>query len=314
MIQFPDVSSYQAGLNLSGATACIAKASEGTGFVDHSYSNFKGQAAALGIPFCAYHWLHAGNVQAQAALAYNIVGPNTPLMIDDEDTNDGLDVNRTLAFVSAYRALGGTVTLEYLPHWFWQGHGAPDLTPLVQAGLSLVSSSYLNAPTENGVGWDSYGGMTPQIWQWTSSFPWQGQRIDMNAFKGTQDQLRALFTGKQPAPPAVEDEMLFLAQESNIGPYYLCNGMTCRGPLTRPPGSGQIGPVGPDEIADLKTLHAEGIIELWHGGEIRDGMTAAFGLKIPWADNDAPGNGVSAEDVREIVREELDLTKLTRAK
>jgi GH25 family lysozyme M1 (1,4-beta-N-acetylmuramidase) len=58
-VQFPDVSNYQAGMPLAGAKACIAKASEGSGFTDTTYGSFRDQAKRLGIPFAAYHYLTA---------------------------------------------------------------------------------------------------------------------------------------------------------------------------------------------------------------------------------------------------------------
>ena len=201
---YPDVSHYQAGLSLAGAVACIAKATEGVTFNDRSYTTFKAQAQGLGIPFGAYHWLHASDVPGQARHAFAVVGPSVPLMIDDEDTGDGLSIPRTLAFVQAYRALGGVVTLEYLPRWFWAGHGSPDLRPLAAAGLSLISSNY-TAYSDTGPGWNPYGGMTPAIWQYTSRQMFNGQECDFNAFKGTVDQLRALMYGGAAPPPGGDD-------------------------------------------------------------------------------------------------------------
>ena len=200
-IFFPDVSNHQPGMSIAGAVACIAKVSEGTTFKDGWYTWFRGQARAAGIPFCAYHWLHAADVPGQARNAFAMVGPDTPLMIDDEDTNDGLDIGRTLAFVREYRALGGTVTLEYLPRWFWAAHGSPDLRPLAAAGLSLVSSNY-TAYSDTGPGWAPYGGVAPAIWQYTSSAPFNGvARVDFNAFRGSVDELAALFNGGNDMTP-----------------------------------------------------------------------------------------------------------------
>ena len=224
---FPDVSHYQQGLNLTGAAACIAKATEGTSFVDYTYQGFKAQAAKLAIPFAAYHWIHAGDVLGQAHHAFDIVGPGVPLMIDDEDTRDGLSVARTLAFVNAYRALGGTVTLEYLPRWFWANNGSPDLRPLAAAGLSLVSSNY-GGYSDTGAGWLPYGGVAPKIWQYTSSQVFNGYKCDFNAFKGTVAELRALFTGTATATKEVEDDM-FLAQVTGQQAVWLSNGVKYRG-------------------------------------------------------------------------------------
>ena len=221
-IHYPDVSNYQACLSLAGAVACIAKATEGVTFNDRSYSTFKAQALAAGIPFAAYHWLHAYDVPAQARHAYAVVGPATPLMIDDEDTGDGLSIPRTLQFVQAYRALGGTVTLEYLPRWFWAGHGAPDLRPLAAAGLSIVSSNY-TAYSDTGPGWNPYGGVTPAIWQYTSTLPFNGYPCDFNAFKGTVTQLRALFHGRPVPGPSEEDDTMRMVRTPN-GSIYVYDG------------------------------------------------------------------------------------------
>lgn len=205
-IFFPDVSNHQGAMSLAGAVACIAKATEGTTFKDKYYTHYRDQALAMGIPFAGYHWIHNSDIDAQAHNAFSVVGPNIPLMIDDEDINDGLSVSRTLAFVSAYRALGGTVTLEYLPHWFWEDYGSPDLRPLGRAGLSLISSNYTTY-SDTGPGWAPYGGMTPAIWQYTSTAHFNGvQNVDFNAYKGTVEQLRALFNG-QLVPGSGDDDM-----------------------------------------------------------------------------------------------------------
>jgi hypothetical protein len=190
-IQFPDVSHYQSGLSLKGAPAVIAKATQGNSYRDPAYAGFKAQAAALGIPFAAYHWLDTTDAAAQARNAYAVVGPNVALMIDDEQ--GVINVGHTLAFVAPYRKLGGRVVLEYAPRWVWQNSGSPDLRPLAAAGLSLVSSSYPSAGyTDSGPGWVAYGGVTPVIWQYSDKQAFGGQRVDFNAYRGTAAQLRAL--------------------------------------------------------------------------------------------------------------------------
>lgn len=201
---FPDLSHYPDAdpntpgtqtLDLHDVVALITKATEGTTYTDPTYATYRDRARAKGIPFAAYHWLHAYDVPGQARHAFSVVGPDVPLMIDDEDTGDGLSIARTLEFVREYRALGGRVVLEYLPHWFWQAHGSPSLQPLIDAGLALVSSNYTTY-SDNGPGWAPYGGMTPAIWQYTSSLVLDGAaKVDMNAFKGSVDELRTLFNG-----------------------------------------------------------------------------------------------------------------------
>jgi Glycosyl hydrolases family 25 len=197
---YPDVSHYQAGLSLKGAPAASAKATEGSTYRDPSYPNFRDQAAALGIPFVPYHYLRAGNGARQAEFCYSVAGRDGPLMLDVEANSGG--VADVLAFTTRYRQLGGTVRLVYLPHWYWQQIGSPDLRPLASAGLLLVSSNY-RAYSDSGAGWAPYGGVTPTIWQYTDKQPFNGRSVDFNAFKGGIDEFRALVTGA----PTTGDDM-----------------------------------------------------------------------------------------------------------
>ena len=192
-IHFPDISNHQAGISLSGAAACIAKCSEGTSYRDPYYLGFQDQADSYGIPFAAYHWMNTSDIYAQARFAFDIVGPKTTLMWDCEA--EGVSVQRLIDMTSYYRGLGGLAKLVYLPQWFWSGHmGSPDLRPLADAGLFLVSSNYTTY-SDDGPGWAPYGGMTPIQWQHTSSQPFNGYNIDFNAYQGTVEELRALWYG-----------------------------------------------------------------------------------------------------------------------
>src|SRR5205814_54146 len=104
-----------------------------------------------------------------------------------------------LGFASAFRAQGGITHLVYLPRWYWQALGSPDLTPLERAGLHLISSNYM-IYSDTGPGWAGYGGVIPVIWQFTDAYPLNGFSVDMNAYRGTVDQLRALATGQGAGP------------------------------------------------------------------------------------------------------------------
>lgn len=187
----PDLSGHQAGLELEPKTvAVVAKATEGTNFFDPQYLNFKAQAAKIGAEFCAYHWLWSGS-WAEAKFVYSKVG-KTPLSIDAENTSVKTTVAMILTFVRRYRKLGGVVHTVYLPHWYWQSLGSPDLRPLAKAGLVVNSSAYTTY-SDDGVGWQPYGGVTPTIWQYTDRLPYAGQTVDFNAFKGTVQQLHNIW-------------------------------------------------------------------------------------------------------------------------
>ena len=138
-----------------------AKATEGTTYRDPFYAGYHGQAANMGVPFVGYHYLHHGSIEAQAALAFSVVGAGVPLMLDVEVVQGEADptLDDVTQFVAAYRARGGRVTLIYLPQWFWSGHwGSPDLRPLAKLGLALISSNYTTY-SDTGPGWAAYGGV-----------------------------------------------------------------------------------------------------------------------------------------------------------
>ena len=201
-IFYPDVSSYQAGISFANCVVAVAKATEGSGYTNPDYASAKVRAANAGAFFCAYHFLRAGNGAAQASYARSVVGSEVPLMIDCEATYNS---NGTLAsapqvsdivdFINQYRALGGTTYLLYLPHWYWQGDmGQASLAPVTDLGMLLVSSDY-TAYSDAGPGWAPYGGMTPAIWQYTSSATLNGvKNVDMNAYQGTLADFKAQVT------------------------------------------------------------------------------------------------------------------------
>lgn len=198
-IHFPDVSSYNANAHITpGTSVVMARATLSDTLSDSQFTRFRHEAAEMGAFFVAYHWLNRENAHSQAHWAKFNVG-RTPLMVDAEDVagNTGyagtLRVSDILNFVSEYRALGGVCHLVYLPHWYWQTMGSPDLTPLADAGLHLVASEYRKY-TDGG--WPSaYGHMNPEEWQYTNAMPYGGGTVDFNAYKGTVQQFIQLATG-----------------------------------------------------------------------------------------------------------------------
>lgn len=186
-IHFNDVSHYQRNFVPRGPT--IAKATQGLAMVDPTYFRYRDQTVIGGWPFAGYHYLTTDDTGGQALHALNVVGRQTPLMVDVEDGSGSLA--HLLAFIAAYRKLGGLLTLVYVPRWYWAGTwGSPSLAPLAATGVKLISSAYPRSGyADNGIGWQPYGGMHPAIWQYTST------PIDTNAFRGTEAELRALFTG-----------------------------------------------------------------------------------------------------------------------
>jgi hypothetical protein len=194
-IFYPDIASFQKGIDLAGALCVVAKATEGTGYVNPEYGTFHDEAARHGTVFAAYHFLSAGNGTGQAAHCHAVAG-KTPTMLDFEPTPTSRPgLGDAVAFTDAYRAAGGVLHLVYLPHWYWQELGSPSLAPLTARKLQLVSSNYAAGYTDapSGAGWQGYGGMNPAIWQYSSTTPFSRMSVDFNAFRGSK------YGGKQDA-------------------------------------------------------------------------------------------------------------------
>ena len=178
----PDISSYQHGLNLaalgSGAFV-IAKATEGTYYTDADYEGWRLQAAALHRPFAWYHFLSGEDATAQAAHTAAKVGDGLlPGMLDAEPAGSFRPtLAQIYAYIDAAHAAALNLRLLYLPHWYWEQLGSPDLSGLTARGVSLVSSAYPGGtgspaalyPGDGATGWQSYGGKTPLIYQATSA-------------------------------------------------------------------------------------------------------------------------------------------------
>jgi hypothetical protein len=207
----PDVSSYEAGLDLSklaDASFVFAKASEGTYYTDASYQGWRRQAASLGLPFAWYHFLSTEGAAAQVAHTKACIGDvGLPGMLDFEPTPTMRPtLSQALAYADAAHAAGLNLRLVYLPHWYWQQLGSPSLSGLTSRGLYLVSSNYPGGtgnperlyPGDSASGWQPYGGVTPLIYQYTDKASDGGKTEDFNAFRGSVAQLRAYLGAATP--------------------------------------------------------------------------------------------------------------------
>lgn len=229
----PDISSYQSGLalaRLADAAFVIAKTTEGTYYTDADYQAWRGQAAQLGRPFIWYHFLSGEPAAAQAAHTAANVGDHTlPGMLDFEPAgNFRPTLDQAVAYIDAARGAGLNLRLVYLPHWYWQELGSPDLAAFRARGLSLVSSAYPGGtgsvahlyPGDGAAGWQSYGGMTPLIYQFTNQASDGGMPLDYNAFRGTVAQLTAALLGTTPIPTPTPGGATVGTIPPSIGQFY----------------------------------------------------------------------------------------------
>lgn len=229
-IHGPDISSFQSGLDLAAlgaASFVIAKTTEGTYYTDADYQEWRAQAGRLGLPFVWYHFLSGEEAHAQVAHTLANVGEaSLPGMLDVEPGGSfSPTLAQVIAYVDAAHAAGLNLKLIYLPRWYWQQLGSPDLTPLADRGLSLVASSYPGGtgtpaqlyPGDDAAGWEAYGGMTPELYQYTNQASDGGKPLDYNAYRGSAADLTSLLTGAAPMaaqiPPSISQKWPELAGE-----------------------------------------------------------------------------------------------------
>ena len=209
---YPDLSHFDDVSIEDNTVAVAAKATHGTSFVDSAWTKFRDQARQKNAFFFSYHWLNHGNARAQADYYLNQIGPQYPVMIDAEDTinNTGFDgyntVEDSLEFADEIRKGGGACNLAYVPPWYWLGPmNRPDMTPFNAAGLHVVSS-YYTSYSDNGPGWNPFGGISPYVWQYTNALAYGNGTCDFNACRDTVDNFIRVVGSKtvsQPTPPYV---------------------------------------------------------------------------------------------------------------
>lgn len=193
---------FQAGLNIEqvrreGFDFLAAKVSQGTTVYDSR--DWLRRAKACGLLAMGYHYLEPGNEVAQArTFAAELTAAGVPGMLDAEYplSNGGtLTVAGIRAFLTAARALGAVIPLVYLPHWYWQRMGSPDLTGLPPLwGSSYVTGSGFAsdlAATIPAGSWAMYGHRPVVVLQFTDRGRVAGQSIDIDAYSGTRGQLAA---------------------------------------------------------------------------------------------------------------------------
>lgn len=186
-LHYPDIASFQAGVNFSTTYAVVAKATEGLSYANPYYNSFKAQAARENVFFCAYHFLHHGNAAAQCQHYFSVVGHGVPGMVDVEPTGGSLPtVEDAVEFLNECHTLGIAVYLTYLPHWYWSKVlGSPSLAPLANIHQRLATSDYTTY-SDTGPGWQGYGGLEVATWQYADNIAYGGSpAVDFNAFKGS---------------------------------------------------------------------------------------------------------------------------------
>jgi lysozyme len=206
---------YQAGLNIEQVRAegfdfIAVKLSEGRGTFGGLDWIRRGQAC--GLLCLGYHYLRSGDEVGQAAVFSQQLAAagGIPGMLDAEAVTavgqtPTLTVSGIHRFLDACAANGARVPLLYLPRWYWQRMGSPDLSglPMLWASSYVAGSDYASVLYENVTprSWAAYGGLPVAVLQFTDRALVAGQRVDADAYLGTRDDFVKLIGSNTPPSP-----------------------------------------------------------------------------------------------------------------
>ncbi|PIJ36725.1 hypothetical protein BMW24_003395 [Mycobacterium heckeshornense] len=204
-----------------GFTWIEHKVSEGNYYQDPYWPTVWQWGQQTGNLVVGYHYVTTNDPaqQAQTYLSNDPSNGAAPCMLDFE-ANSG-DITNFWAVWNAFAAAGINMRLSYIPRWYWQQIGSPDLsavTGLVSSAYDFegdyASTEYLESGGDEGSGWQPYGGATPVIWQFTDAALVAGMLVDANAFKGTVDDLTSLLGTGGPFMALTDAEQQELLQKT----------------------------------------------------------------------------------------------------
>lgn len=195
---------------------------QGTHYDTHHFGDMIKQAKAAGFTLLGgYHNLVKGD---QASINRQVDWLRSELdrygcnwaMVDVERFDELIQSGQyprwddVQQFHDRWHAVDDRVLAFYIPDWVWEASlGRHSLTGLKGP---LVASEYGSNPSDGSAAnlyarqggdtsdkWHSYGGRVPEILQFGSNFVCDGasSKTDIDAFRGTFDQLKTLLLGKE---------------------------------------------------------------------------------------------------------------------
>ena len=222
-----DVSEHQNGMPLTlaaneGMAYAIIRTTDGT-YKDRVYTSHLLDAERAGLVTAAYHYLRAPSegttVAQQVKASVEVMGTHKRPVWIDVETNAGLHVNDIRACKREFEARGVRVIgcYSYVPYWENRIRpGEPDSHEFGAFWVAAYGANPSGVPSTIYPGnehrqWNyPLGNQRPVMWQFGSNATVAGFAVDINAFKGTKAQLKALFYGEpvkpEVAPPSTAPE------------------------------------------------------------------------------------------------------------
>lgn len=222
-----DVSEHQDGMSLGRAAAegmkfAIIRTTDGT-YKDRCYRSHLDDAEGAGLVTAAYHYLRnpseGTSVAQQVQASLEVMGDKKRPMWLDCETNAGLSVDHIREFKQRFEAAGVRVIGAYSYVPWWEGRiigGEPDSHEFGAFWVAAYGANTSGAPAaiyrgDNHHQWAyPLGNQKPSLWQFGSNAQVAGHSVDINAYRGSIEELRALFTG---TTPKKEDEIMAAKDE-----------------------------------------------------------------------------------------------------
>lgn len=195
VISFPDA--YAAGVRL-----IILKASEGATIQDPTFASRLDLARRAGMMVAGYHFLRSTPIDSQIAnfLSVAKIAPDMRWVMDWETTDASPDMARE--FLLKVDAKTGKKTIVYSYASFLMEQLGSKVDP-VFADHPLWIAAYSQNPPKLQASWTKY-----LLWQNTETahipgVPGTDTGVDASHFDGTEDKLRAAWTGAIDPPFAL---------------------------------------------------------------------------------------------------------------
>lgn len=220
-----DVSNHQGNFDFAAARAegfvfASHKVTEGDYYRDPFWPRAR-EEMGRHFPglFAGYHFARNDvPVERQAdTLLAHLGDPSIPVQLDYEDTQTRGSGSNLRALIAEIEARGMRVAVNYLPRWYWQSMGRPDLTgtPPIWNSDYVNGSGYASSlyPGDHHKGWAEFHPGSPPvaILQFSEQAAVAGlDRVDVNAFRGSEAELRALLSG------TTEEESMSRAEVDEI--------------------------------------------------------------------------------------------------
>lgn len=228
-----DISEHQNGLSLvrardEGISFAIIRTTDGT-YRDSCYRSHVEDGKNAGLPLAAYHYLRhpaeGTSIEQQVATAVDVMGEHRlPIWLDCE-TPTRLSEQHVQRAKQCFEDRGIRVlgVYSYVPYWEGMAGGEPATAQFGHVWVAAYGRNDKGNPADVYPGdhdrqW-SYplGNQTPVMWQFNSNARVAGYEVDVNAYRGSVDELRALFEGASapasapapaPAPTGGEPKVL----------------------------------------------------------------------------------------------------------